>query len=206
MEKRGYIMENQEKKKNLDIFPNVEKKKELQKMHELPKAKDRKTLERIEEEVLKERKKADDYLKKLQYLQADFENYKKRIEKRICEIENISNELFVKNLINTIDELEFAIKAGKESENKNVIVNGVNMILKKLYNFLEQEGLSRIEGVGNKFDPCKHEVIDRIINDKLIEGTIVEEIRKGYIFRGKVIRVGMVKIATKSNKSKKDGQ
>jgi molecular chaperone GrpE len=79
------------------------------------------------------------------YLQADFENYRKRTEKEIRETVQRSNEQLITSLLGVIDELELAIQSCKESQNKEAILEGVEMILKKIYAILGGEGLTKIE-------------------------------------------------------------
>ncbi len=144
-----------------------------------------------------ERKKSDEYLSRLKYLQADFENYRKRMEKEIRETAQITSEKLIINLLNVVDELELALGSGKETEDKQALLKGVEMILKKLSNTLEQEGLARIKAVGEPFNPSFHEVMAEIPLKKHDEGVIVEEVRAGYILSGRVIRPAIVKVATK---------
>ena len=148
-------------------------------------------------EVLEiERKKSDGYLSDLKYLQADFENYRKRMEKEIHEAAQISNEKLIINLLDVLDELELALRSGRETENKQAILDGVEMTLKKLTSTLEQEGLTRIESVGEPFNPAFHEIMTEISTKEHDENVVVEEVRAGYMLGGKVIRPTIVKVAT----------
>ena len=153
-------------------------------------------VERLEEALKKEREKSNEYLNRLKYLQADFENYRKRMEKEIRETAQMSNEKLIINLLSVIDELELALRSGRETENKQALLEGVDMTLKKMYATLEQEGLAKIEAVGKSFDPKLHEVVMRAPTKEHEESVVVEEVRKGFIFRDKVIRPSMVKITT----------
>lgn len=151
-----------------------------------------------------ERKRSEDYLNRLLYLQADFENYRKRVKREIEESIRYGNEKLIGKLLNVIDELELAIKTGKETENKKAIIEGVEIVLKKMYNTLESEGLTKIEAEGKPFDPKLHEAVLRVNTDEYPAGTVIEEVRKGFILNGKVIRPSMVKISsapTPSNSS-----
>lgn len=160
----------------------------------LDKPKGRKKSE-IEQALIEEQGKSKDYLNRLMYLQADFENYKKRVDKEIHEAVQRSNERLITNLLGVVEELEIAIESGKKTENKKALMEGVEMVLKKLYATLGQEGLMKIEAVGKPFDPNKHEVILKVPTSDHSEGTIIEEVRKGFMFKDKVIRPSIVKIA-----------
>jgi molecular chaperone GrpE len=153
-------------------------------------------VKRLEEALKEEREKSNEYLNRLKYLQADFENYRKRMEKEIREAAEMSNEKLIVNLLSVVDELELALRSGRESENKQALLEGVEMTLKKMYATLEQEGLAKIETVGKIFDPKLHEVVMKVPTDEYNENVIIEEVRTGFTLRGKVIRPSMVKIAT----------
>ncbi|MBS7643015.1 nucleotide exchange factor GrpE [Candidatus Bathyarchaeota archaeon] len=158
-------------------------------------------IEALKKELCNEQERAEKYLTQLKYLQADFENFQKRIQKEIDQKIQQSNERLIVNLLSVIDELELAVQAGKRTKNSDVIVSGVEMVLKKLYETLGQEGLVRIEAVGKPFDPVKHEAVQKVITNEYADGTIIEEIRKGFVLRDKVIRPSMVKVALAPNAS-----
>jgi molecular chaperone GrpE len=163
-------------------------------------------VESLKEAFLKERKNSQEYLDKLKYLQADFENYKKRVNREIGDAITFGNQKLITELLTVLDELEYAINAGKNSNNKDALLHGVEITLKKLYGLLEKEGLSKIETVGKEFNPFTHEVVQRVSGDG-DEELIVEEVRAGFTLKGKVLRPSLVKIAyqpsTDSNFSKK---
>ncbi len=154
-------------------------------------------LKKFQEALKEEREKSNKYLNRLKYLHADFENYRKRTEKEIRETAKIGNERLIANLLNVIDELELALRSGRETENKQALLEGVEMTLKKMNATLKREGLAKIEAVGRFFDPKLHEVVTRVPTKKYEENTVIEEIRAGYMLRDKVIRPSMVKIATR---------
>ncbi|MDH5447695.1 MAG: nucleotide exchange factor GrpE [Candidatus Bathyarchaeota archaeon] len=144
-----------------------------------------------------EKKRSEDYLNRLKYMQADFENLKKRLDNQIKEIRKYSNERLVLELLGIVDELEVAIQETKQAQSVEILLKGVEMTLKKLKKVLELEEVSPIDCIGQTFDPSKHEVVAKIESEE--EGIIIEEIRKGYIMKGKVIRPSAVKIAAKSS-------
>ena len=163
-------------------------------------------VEILEEEFETKRKKAEerssssgkeaDYLNALQYLQADFENYKRRTEKEKCEFGDRLRECFVLDLLPIKDALEVAIGHAQENNNAEGVVKGVEMTVKQLTELLKREGLEEIAAEGEQFDPFRHEVVAKEIAKKHPENTVIEVLRKGYLLRGKVIRPAMVKIAT----------
>jgi molecular chaperone GrpE len=150
-----------------------------------------KLLEKLEAEQEKSR----EYLNRLKYLQADFENYRKRVEKEVQDAVQRGNEQLVACLIAVLDDLENAIQAGKTTENKDALLEGVRMVHKNLEKLLENEGLERLECVGHAFDPNLHEILAQIPTTEHESGTVLEEARKGFMFKGKVLRPSIVKIA-----------
>ncbi len=152
---------------------------------------------RLEEALKEERKKSDEYLNRLKYLQADFENYRKRIEKEIRETAETSNEKLIVNLLSATDELELALKSGRETTNRQALLEGVEMTLKKIFGTLGHEGLTKIEAVGKSFNPRLHEVLMKVPTKQCEENIVIEEVRPGYMLKDRVIRPSIVKITTR---------
>ncbi len=153
-----------------------------------------------------EKKRSEDYLMRLKYLQADFENYKKRMDRDAEQTRNYCTERIVIGLLDVVDELELAIKNGEISVSAETLLEGVELTLKKLRKVLEQEGVFAIENPeGKAFDPVYHNAIAAVEREDVDESTVVEEIRRGYVMKGKVIRPTIVKVAVKpkNNQSKK---
>jgi molecular chaperone GrpE len=149
----------------------------------------------LRNELKKEQERAAEEHHRLLYLQADLENYRNRMQKEIEEV-GVSRVLgLVAHLITILDELELALLAAKKSEGARVVVSGVEMVLKKLHNILEKEGLMEIKSVGQSFDAALHNASTRVETKDCANGTVVEEIRKGYTFRGRLLRPSLVKIA-----------
>jgi molecular chaperone GrpE len=147
-----------------------------------------------------EKKRSEDYLTRLKYLQADFENIKKRFEREKEQTKSYCTERIVTQLLDVVDELELAVKVANCADNsqKN-LVEGVEMTLKKLRKVLEQEGVCPIEcTVGTVFDPSNHNAIAADESNEVKECTVIEEIRKGYNMKGKVLRPSTVKVAKPS--------
>lgn len=131
---------------------------------------------------------------------ADFDNYKKRINKEIENKIKLSNEKLIKELIEIIDNLEQAIKFKKE-ENiiETEILKGIIKTTEKFNNILKNFGLKSFSSIGKKFDHNINEAILQIIDDELEENTIKEEYQKGYILNGKLIRPSRVIVSKKND-------
>jgi len=158
----------------------------------------------LEERLAEEQKKAQDYLRRLKYLQADFENYRKRTEREVNELTVRCNEKLVAELLCFVDDLERAIESGKETDDGSALLKGVEMIHHNLTCILEKEGLERIDAVGNVFDPQFHEIVVRIPRNDCEEGVVLEEVRKGFAFKGRVLRPCMVNISCLDKEAKND--
>ncbi len=152
---------------------------------------------KLKESLDEKTKQADEFLGHLQRLQADFENFKKNAEKDKAEYVKYACEGLIKDLIDVYENLERAIENGKESDNKGALLEGVEMTFKQMKNLMEKEGLELINALGEKFDPYKHEVLLSETRKDLEEGTILEEIQRGYMLNKKVIKYSKVKISKK---------
>ncbi|MGQ9469663.1 MAG: nucleotide exchange factor GrpE [Nitrososphaerales archaeon] len=152
-------------------------------------------LDELRKALKEEHDRAEEYLNRLKYLQADFENFQKRVDREMLELVKYGNERLILKLLNVTDDLERAIKSGKETDSKEALIEGVEMVLKGLKEVLKKEGLEEIDAIGKIFDPNLHEVIAHIETKDYPANTIIEEIRKGYLLNGKLIRPSMVKVA-----------
>jgi len=163
------------------------------------------TVEILEEEFETKRKKTEEvlagkekeYLTALQYLKAEFENYKRRVEKEKREFGDYLLESFILDLLPIKDALEVAIAHTKENEQSGGLIKGVELTAKQINELLAREGLEEIQAEGMQFDPFRHEVVSKELAENHPENMVIEVLRKGYLFRGKVIRPAMVKIAIK---------
>ncbi len=148
-----------------------------------------------------EKKRSEEYLTRLKYTQADLENLKKRTARDIEEVRMYCTERLILELLDIVDELEMALKAGQSSKSADTVLQGVEMTLKKLRKVLEKEQVYPIESLGKPFDPSKHTAVARVEQEGDEECKIVEEVRRGYIMRGKVIRPSNVKVLVKPSTS-----
>ncbi|MEE8359241.1 MAG: nucleotide exchange factor GrpE [Candidatus Hydrothermarchaeales archaeon] len=151
----------------------------------------------LKESLDEKTKQTDEFLGHLQRLQADFENFKKNAEKDKAEYVKYASEGLIKDLIDVYENLERAIENGKESDNTEALLEGVEITFKQMKNIMEKEGLEPINALGEKLDPYKHEVLLSETRKDLEEGTILEEIQRGYTLNKKVIKYSKVKISKK---------
>ncbi len=154
------------------------------------KTKTKETKKELKKRLNEKTKLAETYLEQLKYLKADFENYRKKVLKEREEFVNQANENLIKRLLIILDDFEKAIYSMKNKED----LKGVELIYKNFWDLLKQFGLKRIEAKGKEFDPYYHEVLLKERSNKE-EGTILEELQKGYLLNGKVIRHSKVKVS-----------
>lgn len=167
----------------------------------------KKTDEQVEtlEKVLEtERKRSEEYLAQLTYARADIENLKKRFDRQLEDAKIYANERIIIELLDVVDELEMAVKSAASCNTAEPLVQGVEMTLKKLTKILEKEEVSPIKSVGEPFDPEKHNAVARIEKEGVEGCIIIEEVRRGYTMRGKVIRPSIVKVVVPSSQSHKE--
>jgi len=145
-------------------------------------------------------------LNRLKYMQADFENYRKRTEKDMNEIEENSSKGLMTKLLSVLDELDLAVKHSKEDAGETELREGIEMVQKNLCSILEEAGLERIDAVGKPFDPSKHEAVAKIQGGSTGPWVVVEDLRAGYEFRGRVIRPSMVKVELVTKEPAQEGE
>lgn len=151
-------------------------------------------VKQLSEALEAEKKRSQDYLNRLKYVQADCENLKKRYDRQIQDIRKYANEKLILELLDVLEELEMAVKSGKSGNSTEPVVQGVELTLKKLYKILENEGVAPIDCVGKPFDPTKHDAVARVEKEDTKGCTVVEQVRKGYTLKEKVIRPSIVKV------------
>jgi len=160
-------------------------------------------LESLQEALETEKRRAENYLTQLKYARADLENLKNRCDREIDEVKKHCTERIITDLLDVADELELAIQSARSSESSEALVQGVEMTLKKLKKILENEGVSPMKCVGELFDPSKHSAVAKTEEEGVDGCRIVEEVRKGYTMREKVIRPSIVKVVVQPSQSKK---
>ena len=131
----------------------------------------------------------DKYLR----LYSDFDNYRKRTLREKTEQSKTAGEDIFKTILPVLDDFERGIKATESASDINAVKEGMNLIFHKLKNMLQQKGLSEMESKGLLFDADLHEAITNIpAPDESLKGKVVDELEKGYLLNGKVIRFAKV--------------
>ncbi len=135
--------------------------------------------------------------------QADFDNYRKRIEKERFEDSKRATARVIEGLIPVIDGFEHALAAHRESEYDNYR-KGFELIYKQLLENLTKLGVERIDPVGKSFDPHLHQAVDRSETKDHADGAILQVFEPGYMFHGRVLRPAMVRVAVHPNPASKE--
>ncbi|OHE53513.1 MAG: nucleotide exchange factor GrpE [Thaumarchaeota archaeon RBG_16_49_8] len=161
----------------------------------------RRKIEELSQSLEAERKRADEYLTRLRYMQADFENFEKRVRREREDLVKMSSERVVAKMLPLLDELQIALVESRNLKDAEAFIKGLEIILANLLDLLRQEGVEEIEALGRKFDPLKHEVVSFIETDSVEENTVVKELRRGYLLHGRVIRPSVVEVAKKPLKA-----
>ncbi|NWF52268.1 MAG: nucleotide exchange factor GrpE [Nitrospirae bacterium] len=134
----------------------------------------------------------DKYLR----LYAEFENYKKRANKDKDELIKYANEQLISQLLTVMDNLEMALKHSDNNISLG-LVKGVENTLREFQRILEKFGLIHIDALNKPFDPSLHEAMSVVECEDMAENMVVEEFRRGYIFKEKVLRPSLVSVSKK---------
>jgi molecular chaperone GrpE len=153
-------------------------------------------LESVKSELRKAKESSESSLNKMRYLMADFDNYRKQMEKQLAsKAESIKAELLLK-FLNIRDDYLRALSMARQSKaEQGVVIEGLEGILKNIDSLLVSEGVREIEAIGTPFDPNVHDAIAYSGRDDLAENTVTAEIRKGYMLNGRVLRPSLVEIS-----------
>jgi molecular chaperone GrpE len=143
------------------------------------------------------RAKADEYLNALQRERAEFVNFKRRSTEERLASAGLANESLIAKVLSIADDFDRAIEARPAELAGDAWTEGIAAIDRKLRQLLESEGVSPIVATrGTAFDPHQHEAIVNVPGSGLPEGQIVDEVRRGYRLRDRVIRPALVTVAS----------
>jgi molecular chaperone GrpE len=145
-------------------------------------------------EVGKLAKDLEDLRQTLLRRQADFDNYRKRVEKERSEDSRRSTARVIEALIPVVDSFDQALASHREPEYANYR-KGFELIHKQLIDNIAKLGAERIDPLGMTFDPHLHQAMDRTETTEKDEGTILQVFQPGYVFHGRVLRPAMVRVA-----------
>jgi molecular chaperone GrpE len=153
---------------------------------ELKRALEQKTREAEEEH--------DKYLR----LYAEFDNYRKRIQRDLVDFRKYANEQFALELLTVVDHLGLALKHAAEGGNTTQgLREGVELVYKQLRDVLEKFGIKAFSAEGQPFDPSLHDAMMQAVTDEVPENTVVQVMQDGYLYHDKVLRHAKVSVSKK---------
>lgn len=163
------------------------------------------TLTREQLQELKERAaKADENWERLLRTTADFDNFKKRAAREKQDAIRYANEGLLEKLVPVLDNFDAALAATQTGSNDSAaaqsLQTGVSMIFQQLKKVLTDAGLEEVNATGQKFDPNLHEAVSQQESKEVPEGQVLQQLRKGYKLRDRLLRPATVVVAKKPAK------
>lgn len=132
---------------------------------------------------------------------ADMDNLRKRTSKEREEIVKFANETLISNMLPILDNFEHAWKASEQSEDFESFRKGIQMIYQQLMSVLTDSGLEKIQAKGEQFDPRFHHAVATDWKEDIDENRVIDVMREGFLYQGRVIRPAMVRVNKKPEKS-----
>ena len=154
-------------------------------------------LEMAAEEARKAKEQTEIATNRLKYLMADFDNYRKQMDRQLASRTDSMKGEFLLKFVNIRDDYVRALAVAKQSKTETVVIEGLEGILKNIDSLLNSEGVVEIEAVGTPFDPHIHDAISFATRQDLDDDMVTAEIRKGYMFNDKVLRPSLVEVSKK---------
>ena len=152
--------------------------------------------EELMEQLAKKSEEVEEINSKYLRISADFQNYKRRVEKEKSELYSFANEKLILELLPTVDNMERAVRSISEDGNKDeAVTKGIEMILQQFLDTMGNNGLEEIIALGEDFDPNRHHAVMQESSESEETNKVLEVYQKGYTLNGKVIRPSMVKVS-----------
>lgn len=149
------------------------------------------------EEIVKLVKEKEEQYDRLLRTQADFDNYRKRVQKEQANLLRYGAENALREILPVVDNIERAVDSARtHDESNSQLREGIELIRSQFSDILSKLGVTPIETVGHAFDPNKHDALLRVHAPDMSEGAVVGEIRKGYYLHDKVLRPAQVTVGT----------
>lgn len=139
-------------------------------------------------------------------LAAETENYKKRSEREKSQFLKMANQSLVKDLLPVLDNMERAQEHASEQAGDQCILDGLELIQQDLWKVLERHGLEAVESLGKPFDPEVHEAVMQQEDPQAENNTVLQELQKGYLFQGILLRPAMVVVSKKPEEEEDQGE
>ena len=154
-------------------------------------------VDQLKKEVAEARAEAAETYDRLLRLSAEFENYKKRMQRQAEDHRKYANESIIKDLLSVVDNLERAVNASRQSDSQAdaCMLEGLEMTLNEIRKVLKKYHVEPVEAVGQPFDPTYHEAVMQQPSEDYPDNTVIQEMQKGYMLHDRLIRPAMVVVA-----------
>ncbi len=147
------------------------------------------------DELRKKASERDEFHSKWLKVHAEYDNTRKRMERERDDNQRFANEGILSKLFTIVDHFDMALAAVEKAEDKAAVMDGIRLVQKEFHKVLEDNGVKKIETEGKMFDPNFHEAVYAEVSDKCSEGTILAEIRPGYLLNDRLLRPAQVKVS-----------
>ena len=138
-------------------------------------------------------------------LKADFENFKKRVEREREASERHASAGLVTRLLSVLDNFERALTRDVPEGDGHSFREGIELIFRQLLDELRKEGLTPVDSLGQPFDPCIHEAVATDVIEELPSQTVIEELRRGYLMHDRLLRPSLVKVCVVDQETEEEG-
>ncbi len=155
-------------------------------------------LKKLKEALEQKTKEAAEAQDKYFRTYADFENYRKRMQRDLGEFRKYANEQLALELLPVVDHLGLALRHASEAgETNEGLLRGVEMVYKQFRDALEKFGVKPFSAEGELFDPARHDAVMQVATENAPENTVVQVLQEGYLYHDKVLRHAKVGVAKK---------
>ncbi|MGI9950821.1 nucleotide exchange factor GrpE [Moorellaceae bacterium AZ2] len=154
----------------------------------------------LREELVARQEEIERLRSQLLRLQADFDNYRKRVRREQLELRQTACAELVKELLPVLDNLELAMASARGGGELDALLSGIELVSRQLVEILGRHGLSEVKALGKPFDPACHEAVaTEETTEAERHNLVTEELRKGYLLHGRLLRPALVKVALASS-------
>lgn len=157
-----------------------------------------KSCEGLQLQLSEAERKTAEYENLYKRMMADFENFRRRVEREREEYQSAGVHRTVESLLPALDDMDRALATLTSDTSKEKLLEGIKLVFSRLSRCLEQVGVKPLMSVGEPFDPKFHEPVQEVETTEFPDGAVVQELRRGYIINDKVIRPALVNVASNS--------
>ncbi len=156
------------------------------------------SIEKITQALEQKTREAEEAHDKYLRTYADFENYRKRVQRDLADFKKYANEQLALELLSVLDHLGLALKhAAEAGETNEGLRQGVELVYKQFRDVLEKFGIKPFNAEGEPFDPAKHDAVMQVPTSEAPDNTVVQVFQEGYLYYDKVLRHAKVGVAKK---------